>query len=74
MTIQYPDFVVIRTPLLPFKNINNISTESLKEIVQDVAFQTAIFIASPSLYDIMMQWLKGELKDKKSIDFLRKSP
>ncbi len=70
MTIQYPDFAVVRTPLLPFKNINNINVESLKAITQTVAFQEAIFLASPSLYDTLMQWLKGELKDKKAIDKL----
>jgi len=60
---------VLRAPLLPvdfYKKLTegkNITDESLKTVCEDPIVLEAIFLASPSLYDELLKWLRGEIKD-----------
>ena len=62
------DFFVLRSPLLPYKNIEALTIEKLRILYQDPVLQEAIFIASPDLYSAFRIWLSGEMENFKNKD------
>jgi hypothetical protein len=63
---QFFEEYVVRTPLLSCRdflekiNENTLSDKELKEICSDTVFQEAIYLASPYLYEELVQWLMSE--------------
>lgn len=68
--IKVLPFSVLRTPLLPYNGLANLQFTDLKHIFSNKAVQEAIFLASPSLYTTMQEWLEGKMKDAKKIEKL----
>ncbi|MDO1450743.1 lantibiotic dehydratase [Rhodocytophaga aerolata] len=69
--MQDHGFFVIRTPLLPFLECYNLSTNKLKLLFENVLLQEALFIASPDLYEAFQVWIKGDMqtvKDKQKME------
>lgn len=56
--------LIVRTPALPFQP-ENISEAKLKEICAETWFQEAIYLASPDLYRMSLDWIAGKLFEKK---------
>jgi hypothetical protein len=63
---QFFDEYVVRTPLFTYKSFvekfgkEEISNDELKEICTHPVFLEAIYLASPYLYEEVMQWLLGK--------------
>jgi lantibiotic biosynthesis protein len=55
---QFHPKLVLRTPKLPFEP-QNITEEKIKQIVNEKWFQEAIFLASPDLFRMAMDWING---------------
>lgn len=62
----HPNFI-FRTPQLPFQK-NKIDVSELFQLSKQDYFKEAIYIASPVLYDELVKWHNGEIKDAKEID------
>ncbi len=58
--LQPLDFLVFRTPLLPFSDCRDLSAARLKALYGQAALQEALFIASPELCEVLQAWLRGE--------------
>lgn len=79
--MDYKNFekYVLRTPLFPFSlyqkltSQKNIANEDLKKVCQNLIFQEAIFLASPSLHQSMEKWLNGESLEDKKLKKLKQS-
>ncbi|MEN8154743.1 MAG: lantibiotic dehydratase family protein [Acidobacteriota bacterium] len=61
---------VLRTPYFPIEYLeklycNTVSISKLNKIYKIPEVQEAIFLASPNLFNKLIQWLKGELDNKK---------
>lgn len=56
--------LIVRTPALPFRP-ENISEAKLKEICAETWFQEAIYLASPDLYLMSLDWIAGKVFEKK---------
>jgi len=56
--------LVLRTPALPFQP-ENISEAKLKEICAETWFQEAIYLASPDLHRMSLDWIAGKVFEKK---------
>lgn len=56
--------LIVRTPALPFQP-ENISEAKLKEICAETWFQEAIYLASPDLYRMSLDWIAGKVFEKK---------
>ncbi|MFY7911754.1 MAG: lantibiotic dehydratase [Emticicia sp.] len=56
--------LIVRTPALPFKP-ENITEAKLKEICAETWFQEAIYLASPDLYRMSLDWIAGKVFEKK---------
>ncbi|MCC8145536.1 MAG: lantibiotic dehydratase family protein [Bacteroidales bacterium] len=74
MYTAFNDFL-LRTPLLPYSQLNNLLQEEEKIIKQytDPLFQEAIYIASPVLHGELIKFLQGEISDKKEVERLHNS-
>lgn len=70
---------VLRTPskslsfLRQLIDKENIPEKDLKEVCSDLYFQEALFLASPSLYNALIQWLGGKNLDKEKTEKLKNS-
>lgn len=70
---------VLRTPLYSISDLLSFFDEikdddsTFKKKFSESLIQEAIFMASPSLYLILIKWLNGELKDFKKIEKLKNS-
>lgn len=51
--------LIVRTPALPFQP-ENISEVKLKETCAETWFQEAIYLASPDLYRMSLEWINGK--------------
>ncbi len=61
------DTIIIRTPTNAYNCfLENIHSEQLKHTFQDAAFQEALYIASPDLFQQLQQWLNIDSNDEKS--------
>ncbi|NYI50019.1 lantibiotic dehydratase [Macellibacteroides fermentans] len=60
------DTFVFRTPLFPINKLNDIlSNETLfGDLIKDLIFHEAIFLASPVLYKETLKYLNNNLNDK----------
>lgn len=67
MTYTFHPSIVFRTPKFPLQ-IRDEKVSDLFNISKEDFFKEAIYIASPVLYDELIKWHKGELKDTKDID------
>jgi thiopeptide-type bacteriocin biosynthesis protein len=56
--------LIVRTPALPFQP-ENISEAKLKEICAETWFQEAIYLASPDLYRMNLDWIAGKIFEKR---------
>jgi lantibiotic biosynthesis protein len=56
--------LIVRTPALAFQP-ENISEAKLKEICGETWFQEAIYLASPDLYRMSLDWIAGKVFEKK---------
>lgn len=56
--------LIVRTPALPFQP-ENISEAKIKEICGETWFQEAIYLASPDLYRMSLDWMAGKVFEKK---------
>nr|WP_299417283.1 lantibiotic dehydratase [uncultured Emticicia sp.] len=56
--------LIVRTPALPFQP-ENISEAKLKEICGETWFQEAIYLASPDLHRMSLDWIAGKVFEKK---------
>ncbi|MCE4065301.1 lantibiotic dehydratase family protein [Chryseobacterium gleum] len=62
---------VLRTPSKPINIITNllkereVSDEALKALSEDPLFKEALFLASPLLHDMLINWLTGTLNKEK---------
>lgn len=56
--------LIVRTPALPFQP-ENLSKAKLKEICAETWFQEAIYLASPDLYRMSLDWIAGKVFEKK---------
>lgn len=56
--------LIVRTPALPFQP-ENISEAKLKKICAETWFQEAIYLASPDLYRMSLDWIAGKVFEKK---------
>ncbi len=70
LPIQSHPFFVSRSPLLPYQQCMALSSEKLQQLYQNPVLQEALFIASPDLYEVFVQWQNGTLTDKKGIEKL----
>ncbi len=68
--LQPHDFFVVRTPLLPYSTVADVSPESIRRIYQQSLIQEALYIASPDLHQSLQKWLAGETTDVKVIEKL----
>ncbi len=77
-SIPYKNFstFILRSPLFPFTFIESFvagrdtPVAELKKVYENPVVQEAIFLASPDLFNQMLEWLKGELKDAKKVERL----
>lgn len=56
--------LIVRTPALPFQP-ENISEAKLKEICAEMWFKEAIYLASPDLHQMSLDWISGKVFEKK---------
>ena len=69
--------IVLRTSLFPvnfYKTLTSektISDKKLKETFDDAIVREAIFLASPPLYEELVKWANGEIKEKKKQEKLK---
>lgn len=56
--------LIVRTPALAFQP-ENITEAKLKEICAETWFQEAIYLASPDLYRMSLDWIAGKIFEKK---------
>ncbi|TGE24555.1 hypothetical protein E5K00_04905 [Hymenobacter aquaticus] len=59
-SISFPEFIVLRTPLLPFTATHDLSEETLRGLFQNPLLTEALFIASPDFSGAVQQWLAHE--------------
>lgn len=70
---------VLRTPsksLSFFRELidrENIPEQDLKEICSDLYFQEALFLASPTLHNTLIEWLAGKTLNKEKTEKLKNS-
>ncbi|HFK5568068.1 TPA: lantibiotic dehydratase family protein [Elizabethkingia anophelis] len=72
---QFPykttEYYILRTPAKPISILKNVlknsylSDSTLKKVCNDLYFQEAIFLASPSLHKTMLEWLDNNIKEAK---------
>ncbi len=55
------DFLVFRTPLLPFSDCQNLSVPKLKALYGQSVLQEALLLASPELSEVLLAWQRGEI-------------
>ncbi len=70
-TLKESDFLILRTPLLPFSTCTNLSFAKLKAIFSQPLLQEALFIASPQLHKALQTWLQNGFdnpKDKEKME------
>ncbi len=65
-SLSVPDFYLLRTPLLPYHSLTEISPEKIKMILKDAGLLEAVWVASPAFYPVLLQWLNDEISDAKS--------
>lgn len=59
---------IIRTPLLSFSDVDNLTSEKIKELCKRDYISEAIYIASPELHTEMQKVLNGtKIKDEKKL-------
>ncbi|MGI4762068.1 MAG: lantibiotic dehydratase [Janthinobacterium lividum] len=68
--IEFHNFIVLRTPLLPFAAAQHLSEEALRELFRSPVLSEAIFIASPELSQAVQGWLTQPARTKKEGDKL----
>ncbi|TYZ12648.1 hypothetical protein FY528_04965 [Hymenobacter lutimineralis] len=68
--LSHCGFFFLRSPVLPFEVINNLSVSSALKLYHDPFVKEALFVASPALYEVLERWRKGELTDTKELDKL----
>jgi thiopeptide-type bacteriocin biosynthesis protein len=59
--LQSESYFVIRIPLLPYYKGNHASKPELESVFSEPLLQEALFLASPSLYERLKEFLKGNL-------------
>ncbi len=75
---NFPKYV-LRTPLLPltffFALTRNkeLTTQNLKEVVNNKMIKEALFLASPSFYTAFEKWLKEDIEDESSNERMKHS-
>ena len=67
------DFLVFRTPLLPFSDCQQLSVPRLKALYGQTVLQEALLLASPELSEVLRAWQRGEItapkeQEKKETD------
>jgi lantibiotic biosynthesis protein len=73
------DNFVLRTPsrslnlLKELLNDKNISIEKFKQIILDPFFQEALFLASPTLYNTLAEWIEGKITNPSKEEKLKNS-
>ncbi|MFD2784197.1 lantibiotic dehydratase [Hymenobacter rubripertinctus] len=60
MSLKFRNFFILRSPLLPYRVIYNLTPQVLNELFSDPVLQEALFIASPDLHSTLYEWLKVE--------------
>ncbi|MGD1838167.1 MAG: lantibiotic dehydratase family protein [Nitrososphaeraceae archaeon] len=55
---------ILRTPLLPVSDTDNMSIEKLKELITRLDIQEAIKLSSPYVYDELVKYLNGDIKSE----------
>lgn len=60
-------FFFLRSPILPFGAIKNLSVSSAWELCQDPFIKEALFLASPVLYEALERWQQGDLVEAKEV-------
>jgi thiopeptide-type bacteriocin biosynthesis protein len=68
--INFLDFLVLRTPLLPFAATHDLSEETLRELFNNPVLLEALFIASPDLAQAVQAWLAHAPLTQKASDKL----
>lgn len=66
--------LIIRTPLLPFNEIDHLSVESIKMLCKKPLISEAIYMASPELHKEMLKWLnekQSKVNDKLIFSLLK---
>lgn len=63
--LSHCGFFFLRSPVLPFATISNLSVSNTWELCQDHYIQEALFLASPALYEVFERWQQGQLTDAK---------
>ena len=66
---QFHSHFIFRTPTLPFQ-LKKKSKEDFLEFTKSVNFKESIYLASPVLYDELIKWHRGELKEEKEVEKL----
>jgi len=66
---QFHSNFIFRTPALPFQ-LKKKNKEEFLEFTKSANFKESIYLASPVLYDELIKWHKGELKEEKEIEKL----
>src|SRR6187402_2728582 len=77
------DFFVLRTPLLPFNQLQRLAGYPFSELgtlpdlvalhIADPIFMEGIYIASPDLYQQLQRWQRGEIGKEKDIKKLEEA-
>lgn len=62
--LKFHKNLIVRTPALAFQP-ENITEAKLKEICAETWFQEAIYLASPDLYGMSLDWIAGKVFEKK---------
>lgn len=65
--LSHCGFFCLRSPVLPFGAIENLSVGSAWELCQNPFVQEALFLASPALYEVLERWQQGALTDAKEV-------
>ena len=59
---------VLRSPILPFQELENLKREELKILFSRKKIQEAIYLATPVLHTEMLKWLNGDIKEAKEAE------
>lgn len=68
MTINFEktNFLLWRTPLLPFNTCFNLSAVTLKEKYSQELVKESLFLSSPDMYQLLIRYLEDESKEDKA--------
>lgn len=69
MQTQYyfHDKVIVRNPSLPFEP-EKLKEQNLKELLKENWFRESVYLASPDLYDMAMNWYTGVVMEERKRD------